>query len=79
LAPYLKLGVNDRAGQWLDNFPTGRYDTQRMGTWQHLTGTLETPLETSSGHLALEKGARDTSVEIQALIDDVNLELLESP
>ena len=50
-----------------------------MGTWQRLEGTLETPLDTAAGHLALEKGDKAATVEIRAWIDDVQLELLEAP
>lgn len=77
--PYLKIGLVDAEGAFLANQHTGRYDTGRMGEWQQLTGTLETTLDTGGGHLALEKGGNDTAVEIRAWIDQVQLELLESP
>jgi hypothetical protein len=47
--------------------------------WQRLEGTLETPLETATGHLALERGDQEIQTRIQAWIDDVKLELLEAP
>ena len=51
----------------------------KMGQWQRLSCTLETTLDTASGHLALERGGKDTEVEISVWIDQVHLELLESP
>lgn len=77
--PYLKIGLVDSEGTWLANRHTGRYDADKMGQWQCLTCTLETTLDTAGGHLALEKGGKDTAVEISAWIDQVQLELLESP
>ena len=79
LPPYLKIGLTDQEGRWLTNFHTQTYDTAKPGTWQHLEAVLETPLDTARGHLALERGAKDEATRIRAWIDDVHLELLESP
>jgi len=77
--PYLKIGLTDAEGKWLTNLQTNRYDTGKLGEWQHLVGTLETTLDTAGGHLALEKGGKEPSVEIGAWIDQAELELLEAP
>ena len=79
VAPYLKIGLTDGDGRWLENRHTGRYDLSSPGTWQRLEGTFETPLETAGGHLALERGGNDVQTQISAWIDDVQLELLEAP
>jgi hypothetical protein len=79
LEPYLKIGLTDPEGKWLTNLQTGRYDTGKLGTWQHLVGTFETTLDTAGGHLALEKGTKETAVSLKAWLDDVQLELLEAP
>ena len=77
--PYLKIGLSGADGGWLANRHTSRYDTGKMGEWQRLTCTLETTLDTAGGHLALEKGGKEAAVEIDAWLDDVQLELLEAP
>ena len=79
MVPYLKLGVTDGDGKWLENFHTSRYDMNEAGTWQRLEATFDTPLETAGGHLALERGGKDVESRIEAWIDDVQLELLEAP
>jgi len=78
-APYLKLGVTDAEGKWLDNFGTGRYDMSRVGVWQRLQATFDTPLPAAGGHLAVEKGGREIAVTVRFWLDDVQLELLEAP
>lgn len=78
-APYLKVGLTDRKGDWIENHVTRRYDTGKAGTWQRLEGTFETTAETAGGHLALERGGKDASIRIRAWIDAVELELLEAP
>mgnify|MGYP005836315631 CR=1 FL=1 len=77
--PYLKIGVSDAQYQWLTNFNTNQYDLTRVGTWQRLVGMAETPTEAAYGHLAVEKGALEAHLEGVIAIDDVRLELLESP
>ena len=79
MAPYLKIGLTDGDGRWLENCQTSRYNMAAAGSWQRLEGTLETPLETATGHLALERGGQEIQTQIQAWIDDVKLELLEAP
>jgi hypothetical protein len=79
MAPYLKIGLTDGDGRWLENCQTSRYNMAAAGSWQRLEGTLETPLETATGHLALERGGQEIQTRIQAWIDDVKLELLEAP
>ena len=79
LAPYLKIGLTDGEGGLLENCHTSRYNMDEVGAWQQLEGTIETPLDTAGGHLALERGGKETQTQIQAWIDDVQLELLESP
>ncbi len=78
-APYFKLGVSDADGGWIKNFNTNAYDLTRPGTWQRLVTYAETPPETAGGHLAVEKGRLEASVAATIRIDDVRLELLESP
>ena len=78
-APYLKIGLTDAEGEWLTNCHTQRYDTTRRGEWQQLTGVFETTADTASGHLAIEKGGRTTTMRATIRLDDVELELLEAP
>jgi hypothetical protein len=79
MAPYLKIGLTNGDGRLLQNCHTSRYDMSKAGEWQRLEGTFETPLETAGGHLALERGSKETSTRITAWIDDVQLDLMESP
>lgn len=78
-APYLKIGVTDAENKWLANFSTSVYDVGKLGTWQNLWGYVETTMDTAGGHLALEKGGLDPKVTVTLRLDDVRLELLESP
>lgn len=77
--PYLKLGVNDADGKWIANFPTGRYDTAKLGTWQQLTGIVETPARAAKADIAIEKGDMESKMTLSLHLDDVRLELLETP
>ncbi len=77
LGPYVKLGVNDAEGKWIDNFSTGRYDLTKLGTWQELTGFVEVPVNGATADLAVEKGDNFTSVTIDLRLDEVRLELVE--
>jgi Carbohydrate binding domain/Domain of unknown function (DUF4832) len=77
--PYLKIGLADADGRWLTNVATGRYDMGRPGTWQQLVGYVETTADTAGGHLAIEKGDLESKVTVTLRLDDVRLELLESP
>ena len=77
-APYLKIGLTD-ASKWLTNVPTNAYDLGKLGTWQHLVAFVETTPNTAGGHLAIEKGAREGHFDTSLGLDDVSLELLESP
>jgi hypothetical protein len=79
LPPYLKIGLTDREGKWLENCPTTAYDMSCTGAWQRLEATLETSLETAGGHLALERGSNDTATRIDLWLDGVQVELLEAP
>jgi hypothetical protein len=77
--PYLKIGLTDAEGQWRENHATNVYNVRQLGTWQPLRVTFETTTETAGGHLAIEKGGREEAVTVRLRIDDVKLELLESP
>jgi hypothetical protein len=77
--PYLKLGVDDAAGKWITNLNTNQYDLTKIGTWQQLVAHCDTPPETASGVIAIEKGVLEMAINVSMLIDDVKLELLESP
>ena len=79
LEPYLKIGLEDVEGEWLTNWNTNRYDLSKPGTWQYLEITFETTMETGGGHLSVEKGGREARITAAIRIDDVELELLESP
>ncbi|MEJ2702090.1 MAG: DUF4832 domain-containing protein [Sedimentisphaerales bacterium] len=79
LPPYLKIGLTDAQGKWLTNCPTSRYDVSSLGTWQRIEGTFESSLETTGGHLALERGSNDVPTRIDLWLDNVQLELLEAP
>jgi hypothetical protein len=78
-APYLKIGLSDAEGKWIDNHSTGHYDIGKPGTWQYLEGYAETTPETAGGHLAIEKGEQAATITATIRVDDVKLELLESP
>ncbi|MCC6446608.1 MAG: hypothetical protein IT210_24535 [Armatimonadetes bacterium] len=78
-APYLKIGLTDGKGRWLANINTDPYDTARMGDWQQLTAYAETTPDTAGGHLAVEKGSLEARSRVLLWLDDVELELLESP
>ena len=77
--PYLKLGVNDAAGKWISNFATDHYDTSKLGTWQRLTGLIDTPTDAASADVSLEKGDQESQITLSLHLDDVRLELLETP
>jgi hypothetical protein len=77
--PYLKIGLADADGKWLTNISTNTYDLGKLGAWQLLEGYAETTPETAGGHLAIEKGALEANIAATIRIDDVKVELLESP
>lgn len=77
--PYLKIGLYDANGKWRTNFGTSKYDTTKLGTWQYLTGVIETRPDTANGHLAIEKGALEPKINLMLHLDDIKLELLEAP
>ncbi len=77
--PYLKLGVNDAGGKWINNFNTSHYDTARLGTWQHLSGLADVPADAARGDIVIEKGDLESKVSLSLYLDDVKLELLETP
>ncbi len=77
--PYLKLGVDDADGRWITNFNTPQYDLSDLGTWQELVTYAETPANAAAGAIAIEKGVLEASIATHIHLDDVNLELLESP
>ncbi len=79
IRPDVKIGLIDAQGEWLTNKHTNPYDLSKLGTWQHLEITLETTLETAGGHLSVEKRNREAKIAVTMRIDDVRLELLESP
>ena len=78
-APYLKIGLSDAQGKWLTNVQTNGYDLGRLGTWQRLVAFVETTPNTAGGHLAIEKGSLEGRISAAIRLDDVRLELLESP
>ena len=78
-APYLKIGLSDAQGKWLTNIQTNSYDIARPGTWQRLVAFVETTPSTAGGHLAIEKGNLERRIAATIRLDDVKLELLESP
>jgi hypothetical protein len=78
-APYLKLGVDDTGHEWITNFNTPVYDLDHRGAWQELVTYIETPADAAFGQIAVEKGALEASIAARIHIDDVTLELLESP
>ena len=63
----------------LTNVQTNSYDLGRLGTWQQLVGFVETTPNTAGGHLAIEKGSLEGRISAAIRLDDVRLELLESP
>ena len=79
IEPYLKIGLTDAQNKWIENHSTNIYDLAILGTWQYLETILETTVETAGGHLAIEKGSLETQIKATIRIDDVKLELIESP
>jgi hypothetical protein len=78
-APYLKVGMSGSDGKWQANANTNPYDISAMGTWQRLTAIAETGEDTVGGNITIEKGAYGQSVPVTLRIDDISLELLETP
>ena len=78
-APYLKIGLTDASGKWLTNVSTNPYDLKKLGTWQQLTAWVETTPETAGGEIAVEKGSLEARPQITLRLDEVALELTESP
>ena len=79
LKPDVKIGLEDAEGKWINNEHTNPYDLSKPGTWQHMEVIFETTLETTSGHLSVEKKRREAKITATIYIDDVKLELLEAP
>ena len=77
--PYVKVGINGPDGKWIENYVSGKYDLEKMGTWQQLTAIAELPTNAASAHLAIEKGAYSTPITATIRLDDVRLDLLEAP
>jgi hypothetical protein len=79
-APYVKLAVNAPDGKWLSNYGSNPYDLKQMGTWQYLETTADLPANAGSLDIAIERGAVNMALsEIVLRLDDVKVELLESP
>ena len=79
LKPTVKIGLVDSEDEWIDNRNTNPYNLSKLGTWQYLEAIFETTMETAGGHLSIEKGGFETRVTATIRLDDVRLELLESP
>nr|MDQ2730290.1 DUF4832 domain-containing protein [Armatimonadota bacterium] len=77
--PYLKIGLYDANNHWQANFGTSKYDTAKLGTWQYLSGEIETRPDTAGAQLAIEKGVLESKISLTLHLDDVKLELLEAP
>jgi len=77
--PYVKIGVNGPDGKWIENYSSGKYDLQKIGTWQQLTAIAELPINAAYAHLAIEKGAHSTPITATIRLDDVRLELIAAP
>lgn len=77
--PNLKLGVADPSGKHLINHNTNRYDMKRVGEWQRLVAVFETLPESAQGQISVEKGGRHAVRRAKIRLDDVRLDLLESP
>ncbi len=78
-APYLKIGVNAADGHWITNYTTNAYDLGKLGTWQYLEGVVECPADGATGDLCIEKGQLDGDAALTLHLDDLKLQLLESP
>ncbi len=79
LPPYLKLGISNAEGEWVENSTTEKYDLRRAGEWQQLCATAETSLHAAKGQFAIERGTRDTQTAARIWLDDVQLRMLEGP
>ncbi len=78
-SPYMKIGLNDKDGKWLTNINTDKYDTTKLGTWQKLDAWIETTSQTTQGALAIEKGTLESRPQITLRLDELSLEIVESP
>jgi hypothetical protein len=79
IEPYLKIGLTNTKGEWLENQNTNYYDLSKLGTWQYMEIVFETSAEIFGGHLAIEKGSLESQITATIRLDDIKLELLESP
>jgi hypothetical protein len=74
--PYLKLALFQR-DQWLVNFNSQKYDLARMNEWQALYVDFKVPDEDGfKGSIALEKGTKDVSLQIEAELSNILIEMI---
>ncbi len=66
-------------GSHLANHHTERYDLDRLGTWQELSGVFEVGAQAAQGVISLQKGGRHAVRSAVLALDDVCLDVLESP
>ncbi len=75
--PYLKCEfLSEEPGSSFGRADTERYDSSKMGEWQHLVGEFRAPEGTEQCWLALEKGGSG-SMEIDANLDNVKIERID--
>ncbi len=79
LPPYAKVGVHDAEGEWVANIVTNRYDMHKIGQWQLLQATAETPLNAARGQFALERGSSEATTRVRIWLDEISLEMVEGP
>jgi len=79
LKPRVKIGLTDSEDKQIENRNTNPYNLSKLGTWQYMETVFETTMETAGGHLSIEKGSLETRITATIRLDDVRLELLESP
>jgi hypothetical protein len=79
LPPYIKFGFNDASGKWMTNVSSNKYDLQKAGEWQQLTMDFDVPPDTGSTQFEIERGEFLPPAGGTILLDDLSLELLESP
>jgi hypothetical protein len=79
LPPYAKLGLNDARDQWITNVVSNRYDLARQGQWQQLVIDCDMPLSAEQSVFAIERGEFESPTSGTIWIDDLAVELLESP
>ncbi len=77
--PTMKVGVNDAADDWIENYNTAPYDTSTLNTWQPVAVEFDCPITGATGHVTVERGGFGDVIEAEIYLDDVELALIAAP